>query len=380
MIVLVLVVQVLIARELYVFLARRYGRGAALALTLLYAALLWFGLALGFTHSRLLQYVPRTFSAAAGGIAHLWAYTSAAGYVVHSAFRFFSLRVGPAKFDPARRRLLNIASGAAAAVPFAVVGYGALVERTNFGVREIDVPLPGLPPGLDGLRLVQLSDIHLSMFLSEHEFARVIDAANEVRPHLALITGDLISARGDPLDACLRQIARLRTEAGILGCLGNHENYAGAQNYTTEQGRRLGIRFLRREASPLRFGSAVLNVAGVDYERMAPRHREGYLHGAERLVEPGAMNVLLSHNPDVIPVAAQKGFDLTLSGHTHGGQVTVEILDQSINPARFITPYVYGLFHEGNRAGYVTRGIGTIGIPARIGAPPEIAVLRLRRA
>jgi predicted MPP superfamily phosphohydrolase len=90
--------------------------------------------------------------------------------------------------------------------------------------------------------------------------------------------------------------------------------------------------------------------------------------------------LLLQHNPDVFPVAARQGYNLLLAGHTHGGQVRVEILDQSINPARFFTPYVYGLYRQGNAASYVTRGIGTIGIPARIGAPPEISLLRLRKA
>jgi hypothetical protein len=116
----------------------------------------------------------------------------------------------------------------------------------------------------------------------------------------------------------------------------------------------------------------------VDYQSLTDRGH--YLRGAERLVVPGAVNVLLSHNPDVFPVAARQGYNLVLAGHTHGGQVTVEILDQSINPARFFTPYVYGLFRSGRSAAYVTRGIGTIGIPARIGAPPEITILRLRKA
>jgi uncharacterized protein len=120
----------------------------------------------------------------------------------------------------------------------------------------------------------------------------------------------------------------------------------------------------------------VLNVAGVDYQRS----KREYLPGAERLVLPGAYNVLLSHNPDVFPVAVAKGYDLTLAGHTHGGQVSVEILNQSINAARFLTPFVYGLYRRGAAAEYVTRGIGTIGIPARIGAPPEIALVRLRKA
>jgi predicted MPP superfamily phosphohydrolase len=92
------------------------------------------------------------------------------------------------------------------------------------------------------------------------------------------------------------------------------------------------------------------------------------------------LNILLSHNPDVFPVAARQGYHLTLAGHTHGGQVAVEILDQTINPARFFTPYVRGLYRLDHRAAYVTRGIGTIGIPARIGVPPEITLIRLRKA
>ena len=130
--------------------------------------------------------------------------------------------------------------------------------------------------------------------------------------------------------------------------------------------------------APLRFGGATLNLAGLDFE--SQRSRGSYLKGAGRLILPGATNVLLQHNPDVFPEAARQGYNLLLAGHTHGGQVTVEILEQSINPARFFTPFVYGLYRQGSAAAYVTRGIGTIGIPARIGAPPEISLLRLRKA
>jgi predicted MPP superfamily phosphohydrolase len=114
----------------------------------------------------------------------------------------------------------------------------------------------------------------------------------------------------------------------------------------------------------------------VDYQ---PSGRP-YLPNAEKMIVPGACNILLSHNPDVFPDAVRKGYDLMLAGHTHGGQITVEILNQSINAARFYTPFVYGLYREGAGSAYVTRGIGTIGIPTRIGAPPEIALLRLRKA
>lgn len=310
--------------------------------------------------------------------AFIWIFVSTGAWfwweIVRIAGRVLRVR----EFSPDRRRLLEMAGAAVIASPAVITAYGALVQRTNFAVQEIDLPVSGLPADLENLRLVQLSDIHLSEFLSEDQLARVIDMANETRPHLALVTGDLISARGDPIDACLRQLSRLRADAGILGCLGNHETYAGLEKYATVHGARLGVRFLRMQAEPLRFGGATLNFVGVDYQ---PRSmRESYLAGTEKLQRPGAINVLLSHNPDVIPTAAAKGFHATLSGHTHGGQITVEILDQAICPARFLTPFIYGLYRTGSASAYVTRGIGTIGIPARIGAPPEIALLRLKRA
>jgi uncharacterized protein len=302
----------------------------------------------------------------------LWAVTSAPSWIIYRMVRAYLRPVE--ETNPVRRALL----GVAVVAPFAIVGYGAFVERTDFQVREIDVPVPDLHPDLAGLRLVQVSDIHLSPFLTEREFARVVDAANQLRPHLMLVTGDLISVRGDPVDACLRQIARLRSDAGVLGCLGNHEISAGVEDYTTERAARLGIPFLRGQARQLRFGNASVNVAGYDYQRMSLRAR--YLDGAGKLVAPGALNILLQHNPDVFPTAAAQGWDLTLAGHTHGGQINIEILHQNLNVARFYTPFVYGLYSSGRSSIYVTRGIGTIGMPARIGAPPEIAVLRLRKA
>jgi predicted MPP superfamily phosphohydrolase len=101
------------------------------------------------------------------------------------------------------------------------------------------------------------------------------------------------------------------------------------------------------------------------------------LKGAEKLVAPGTLNILLSHNPDVFPVAAKQGFDVTIAGHTHGGQVDFELLHLHMNAARYFTPYVRGLYREGKSFVYVSSGLGTIGVPVRIGAPPEISLIRL---
>lgn len=276
------------------------------------------------------------------------------------------------EFEPRRRAFFKTAAAGLCVAPAVAAGFG-IVGRNRFRLSEVRIPIADLPQDLDGLRIVQITDIHLSPFLSEQEFARAIDMANETRAHLALVTGDLISRRGDPLNACLRQLARLRAEAGVLGCLGNHEIYTGTSDYVASHGARIGIDFLRSRARLLRFGEASINFAGVDYQRF----ERPYLQGAERLILPGVLNILLSHNPDVFPVAASQGYDLTIAGHTHGGQVDFEILHQHLNVARVYTPYVAGLYSSGKASVYVSTGLGTIGVPVRIGAPAEVSLLRL---
>jgi predicted MPP superfamily phosphohydrolase len=350
------------------------SRGIRRAITLCALAsfaTLIFGCSLRYY--RVARYFPEWWSGWGRGLVIAWAMLSVAWLVAGVVSRQW-LRARPLH-SPARRNFLKATQLALFGVPAAAAGYGVLIQRFQLALREQDIAIPGLPLDLDGLRLVQLTDIHLSPFLSERELERAVAMANETRAHVAFVTGDLITSAGDPLDACLDQLARLRAEAGVFGCHGNHEVYTGTEEYVTLRGARLGMRFLRRAALPLRFGDATMNLAGVDYQRF----KKPYLTGAERLVQPGAFNLLLSHNPDVFPVAARQGYHLTLAGHTHGGQVRVEILRQDLNIARFFTPYVDGLYRDGVSSIFVSRGIGTIGLPARLGSPPEVALLRLRR-
>ncbi len=353
------------------------GRKATWALILALNAALAAGFVASYSEVVSTLGLPAGPAQALGAATLVYFATAAAAISIHAIWSRISRQFLGA-VDPRRRRVLQAVSNSLIAAPAAVLGYGAFVERFDFHVREFDVPVPGLPADLEGLRILQLSDIHLSAFLSERDLARVIDSANETKANVTVMTGDLISSRGDPLDACIRQIARLKSDTGIWGCLGNHERYAKVEDYTTQAAARLGVRFLRSQTEPLRFGNSVLNLAGVDYQPWSGRH--SYLAGKSGLVRPGAVNVLLSHNPDVFPAAAHQGYNLLLAGHTHGGQISVEILDQAINPARFFTPYIYGLYRTPAASAYVTRGIGTIGLPVRLGAPPEISLLRLRKA
>jgi uncharacterized protein len=278
----------------------------------------------------------------------------------------------PQKFQSERRAFLTASTAALCAAPAAVLGAG-VIFRKDFHINEIDIPVPNLPKDLQGLRLLQLSDIHIGEFFSEQDVARVVDASNGLRADLVFITGDLITTKWDPLDRCLLQLARLRSASGLWGCLGNHELYSKVQNYTTAKARELGIRFLRHEAVPLQFGGARINLVGVDY----PKHGERYLAGVEQLVSGDSFNLLLSHTPDVFPVAAKQGFDLTLSGHTHGGQINLELFGKNYNLVDLDTPYTRGLYNLGSSRIYVNSGLGTIGVPIRLGAPPEISVIRL---
>ena len=170
----------------------------------------------------------------------------------------------------------------------------------------------------------------------------VIDAANELRGDLAIMTGDLITSRGDPLDACLRQLKRFKNTSGIWACMGNHEHFAGLEDAAAIKGAKVGVNFLRWQSRSLKFGNNSLNLVGVDYQ--SPR--QPYLVDAEELVETGQFNVLLSHNPDVFPVATDKGYDLVLAGHTHGGQVNVEIFEKNLNIASFVTRYTERPVHR----------------------------------
>lgn len=286
--------------------------------------------------------------------------------------RFFGKPPGEKTIDPARRAVLRTAVSALAAAPALALGVG-IITRKELTVREVPLKFANLPRDLQGLRLVQLSDIHMGSFYSAADLARAVDAANGLRADLMLVTGDLITDRFDPLDKCLLELKRLRAASGVWGCLGNHEMHANVERYTAAKARQLGMRFLRHQTEMLRFGSAKLNLVGVDHQK----RNLPYLKHTAELVAPDAFNLLLSHNPDVFPVAEKQGFQLTVSGHTHGGQLNLELLGKNLNVVDLVTPFTKGAYHINGSSLYVNSGLGTIGVPVRLGSPPEITLITL---
>jgi predicted MPP superfamily phosphohydrolase len=309
--------------------------------------------------------------------------------------------------DHSRRYFFQAAGVIAGAVPFVSAAYGFIAERFQFSVREIEIPIANLPPEMDGMRITQLSDIHIGSYMPTAQVRRAVGMANELNGHLAVVTGDFVSGRSDPLEECITELSHLRAPLGVWGCNGNHEIYAQAEAKSAELFRRFGMKLLRMENAELRWQGSEFNLIGVDYQRQ--RDTEGkhapMLFGVDRLVRHDVPNILLSHNPNSFRKAAELGIELSLAGHTHGGQVKVEILDHRWSPAQFLTPYVAGLYRRPllapentgdaadssgppvaisdlhcSSAVYVNRGLGTIGAPIRLGVPPEITLITLRRA
>ncbi len=284
-----------------------------------------------------------------------------------------------------RRYFLQNATRIAGAIPFVMVGYGFIRSRGFYVVEEVNVPIPNLPPELDGLRLLQLTDVHASAFMPVEEIRHVVGLARELKADLVFHTGDFLTSRGDPLSEAIAELSQVEGTYGRFGCLGNHEIYAGATDTAAKLFAERGVRLLRNQNAEIEVNGARLNLIGVDYQRqprgLEPESWKSYfLRGVEKLVRPDAVNILLTHNPNPFLRAADLGIQLTLAGHTHGGQVQVEILDSRWSPARFITPFISGLYERNGSHLYVSRGIGTIAMPVRLNAPAEISLLTLRRA
>jgi hypothetical protein len=284
-----------------------------------------------------------------------------------------------------RRRFLTRAAVAVSTTPFAACAYGLLYERTEIQTTHQPIRLPALPAAFEGFRIAQISDIHIGPFMPAEDIRRCVEMVNRLKPDLIALTGDFVTWEGSPQRAVVEALAGLRAPYGIFGCLGNHEIWAHVEDSITRLLAQHGAKMLRQEHVLISSGRDHINLIGVDYQTETPfgPARAGtvrqYLAGVDSLMLPGTVNILLSHNPNTFDRAAELGIDLSLAGHTHGGQVALEYLSPDLSPARLITAYVRGWYQKGGSQLYVNRGIGTIFSPVRFGSPPEITLYELKR-
>ncbi|MEO7885288.1 MAG: metallophosphoesterase [Polaromonas sp.] len=256
---------------------------------------------------------------------------------------------------------------------------GFLNARRTAAVVNVDVPIQGLPAALHGFTVAQISDVHVGPTIKQQYLRRIVDKVNALDADVVAITGDLVDGKVSELAAHVAPLADLTSRHGTYFVTGNHEYYSGAHAWIDEL-RRLGLTVLLNQHVVIRPPAAAgeadahLVLAGVtDYSagHFDPAHRsdpEAALRGAPQ----EAVRVLLAHQPRSAAAAAKAGFDLQLSGHTHGGQFYPWNLF-----VRFQQPFTAGLHKLQNLWVYTSRGTGYWGPPKRFGAPSEITFLRL---
>ena len=315
---------------------------------------------------------------------------------VHQAMRRHISAAGPAIADPplpARRRFLEQTAVLVSATPFVAAGYGLLYGRLDVEITRPRIRLARLPKALEGFRIAQLSDIHISPFTTADYIRHCVAITNGLKPDLIALTGDYTgdyigwdtTKRGE----VVRVLAGLRAPFGVFGCLGNHEYMTETEESITRRFASEQIRILRQERVSIPSRAETLNLIGVDYQqaRFSLNDHDGhlvdqYLEGIEKLVIPGEVNILLNHNPNAFDRAGELGIDLMLAGHAHGGQLSLDFLHRGVNLSHLIgaLPYTTGWYEKNGAQMYVNRGIGTTGFPIRLGARPEITLLELGRA
>jgi uncharacterized protein len=271
--------------------------------------------------------------------------------------------------DPDPERRLLLARTLAAGVGGVVAGLSAAgVHSALDGVqiKELEVKLRGLPPELAGFRLVQISDVHVGPLLRRDWVAHVVEQIRALAPDLVAITGDLVDGRVHEIREHVAPLSTIQARHGVFFVTGNHEYYSGVEEWYAHLPS-LGVRPLRNERVEVAPG---LEIAGIEDPTGDPD-----LAAALRGRDTSRALVLLAHQPRQFPEAARHGVPLTLSGHTHGGQIWpfswVVALAQ---------PYLAGLHRRGDSQLYVSRGTGFWGPPMRVFAPPEITLLRLQPA
>lgn len=278
--------------------------------------------------------------------------------------------------DPERRTFLaRILSGGVGALSLVVTGWGAVNVRGPVQIKPVSIALRKFPAVLDGLKIVQITDVHVGPTIDGTFLRRVVEQVNALDPDIVAITGDLVDGSVAELAEHVAPLGDLKAKHGVFFVTGNHEYYSGVDDWLAELAR-LGVRALRNERVEIGTGEDSFYLAGVDDWR-AKGFGNG--HGADLAKalegrDPAREVVLLAHQPKQALEAAEHGVGLQLSGHTHGGQIfpwgLMVKLDQH---------FVAGLDRLKDLQVYTSCGTGYWGPPMRVGAPAEITLIELRR-
>jgi len=298
-----------------------------------------------------------------------------------------------ADFSEGRRATLQLLGGALMSLPGVALGYGYWRGRYRFRGETIEVFLKDLPPAWEGTTILHFSDLHSGSFLSPEALRPVWAEIKALRPDLIAFTGDWVNTFAGELEPFVADLAELEAPLGKWAVWGNHDYGDYIMGATRERKAKerahlrhlvaaAGFHLLDNEAVLLeRDGERIALVGVGNWSHWRRFQRYGDLKAAWAQVPPDTCAILLSHDPTHWEHEVQGNYPiaLTLSGHTHGLQVGVEWLGWRFSPAQWLFTYWAGLYRIGEQYLYVNRGLGYIGLPARLGIWPEITLIRLRR-
>ena len=279
-----------------------------------------------------------------------------------------------------RREFLTTAAWGVSVVPYLMVGRGMYSTLYDFQVVDIELRIRRLPRVFDGMRIAQISDIHAGSFPDHTPFQEVRYILSSRKPDAIAITGDFVNQKPSEMAVIAREFAKLDAPYGVFGSLGNHDHYNTEEEHQRliDTLRGLGTKLLINQHHKITEAGESLVIAGTDNTGF----RQSFARLDQALIgvyedEPV---ILMAHDPtfwdrEIIP---KRRVDVTLSGHTHGGQLGVQALGFEFSPAQLIYKQWAGLYRNGEQQLYVNKGIGTVGPPLRIGVPPEITVFTLR--
>ncbi len=266
---------------------------------------------------------------------------------------------------------------------FAAAGlaYATTVEATTLITETHDFVLPRLGQEFDGLRVVQISDLHFRPYTGEKEIAAAVQAVNDARPDVIVLTGDFVTSTwifhlgqrtAEGIEECCEILKGLKASLGVYAVLGNHD-WGTDPDRIADALTAAGIKVLRNEAVCLERGNSRLWIAGTDCAFFNHADMDRTLSP----IKDDDAVLLLAHEPDFADYAAKFPVDLQLSGHSHGGQIIAPVIGPPHLP-RMGKKYVRGRYQVGRMHLYTNRGIGAVGLPMRYQAPPEVTVLRLK--
>lgn len=284
--------------------------------------------------------------------------------------------------SPSRRAFLKWSTAAGFVGAFGYAGHGLAQAYQDPVVDEFPLSFPQLSGLRRPLTLIQITDLHFGLFVGSSEMKRLVDQTNSIEGDAVLITGDVFHSRINPVEPAIPLLKKLRPRRlGNFAVLGNHDFYAG-EHRSVAAFRDGGLTLLRDQWVTLDHGNQPVHLGGIDDPLgswLWGREFPGFQAFMEKAPTAPGIRILLSHRPNVLPLASNSDIDLVLSGHTHGGQVILPTCTpkRGLSLARLASPYTHGWYRQGETRMYLNRGVGLTFVPWRINCPPEIAVVHL---